>query len=359
MNKAICIQVASCFLRKFSNVVLASLLLGSIHANATVEDAIYRPAILSELGAKAFLTSADQVGNNLVAVGERGLILLSEDDGTSWRQVSSPVSVTLTEVQFFDDKNGYAIGHGGTVLRTINGGEDWQVQLNGRQLASDLLAQAEKNKDKEAIRQATFLVEDGPDKPFLDMLVLDAQHLIVVGAYGLALESKDAGKTWVSWMDRLENDFGLHLYSIRKQGERILVAGEQGFVTLSMDDGQSFTSIETPYEGSFFTAQLQGDSKIVLAGLRGTTLVSNDNGENWKHIKNPIHASILASFINADGQITMANQAGILLGLKADSLVPVTRKRLPPLTNVVEKSNGSVLALSIHGPVSIDVGDFK
>ncbi|WP_417527967.1 WD40/YVTN/BNR-like repeat-containing protein [Marinomonas shanghaiensis] len=326
---------------------------------AAIPDAIERPAIESNLGVHSVLLSVTSVGDHFVAVGERGLILRSDDDGKSWHQLSSPVSVTLTGVSFFDDENGYAIGHGGIVLRTTNGGKDWKIQLNGQQLSEKLLQQAEKSKDEELIRQAKLLIADGPDKPFLDLLVLGRDHLVVVGAYGFAFESIDGGQTWVSWMEQIDNPFGLHLYSIRKQGERILVTGEQGFVALSIDNGQSFETIETPYEGSFFTAQLLGQNEIVLAGLRGNTLVSEDNGLYWKDIKNPISSSIMASFIHSDGQVIMANQAGTLLGLRENRLVPLTRKRLPPLTNMLEKANGSVLALSINGPVSIDVGDFK
>ena len=347
-------------LRKLAVFTLMAFLLCRIDGViAAVADAIDRPAIVSNLGAHSVLMSVTSVGNHFIAVGERGLILRSDDDGKSWQQLPSPVSVTLTGVSFFDDENGYAIGHGGIVLRTTNGGDNWEVQLNGRQLAEQLLQQAEKSKDEESIRQAKLLIADGPDKPFLDLLVLGRDYLVVVGAYGFAFESNDGGQTWASWMERIDNPFSLHLYSIRKQGERILVAGEQGFVALSMDDGQSFETIETPYEGSFFTAQLLGQNEIVLAGLRGNTLESDDNGQHWKDIKNPISSSIMTSFVHSDGQVIMANQAGTLLGLRENRLVPLTRKRLPPLTNMLEKANGSVLALSINGPVSIDVGDFK
>lgn len=346
--------------RRFTQTTLVILMLcQTTDAFSSVADAFDRSATQSKLGPKAALMSAAKVGDHVVVVGERGLILRSDDDGKSWRQLPSPVSVTLTGVRFTDDKNGYAIGHGGIVLRTADGGAEWKVQLDGRALAQTLLKKAEASNDEEAIYQAKLLVSDGPDKPFLDMLLLSPDHLIVVGAYGLVLETKDGGKTWASWMDRIQNYFGLHLYSIRKQADRILVAGEQGFVALSTDNGQTFTTLETPYEGSYFTAELLGDSEIVLAGLRGNTLISNDNGADWKNIKNPISASILASYISANGQIIMANQAGILLGLTENRLVPLTRKRLPPLTNILEKANGNVLALSINGPVSIDVGDLK
>lgn len=348
------------FWRKLGRYTIMALLLCRIDgAVSAVADAIERPAIKSHLVEHSVLMAASYAGDHLIAVGERGLILRSDDEGKSWQQQPSPVSVTLTGVDFSDEKIGYAIGHGGIVLRTTNGGAEWKVLLDGRTLAQNLLQQAEASKDEEAIYQAKLLVSDGPDKPFLDMLLLGPDHLIVVGAYGLALETKDGGKTWGSWMGRIQNYFGFHLYSIRKQADRILIAGEQGFIALSKDNGQTFDILDTPYEGSFFTAQLSGKSTIVLAGLRGNTFVSNNNGDVWESIKNPINASIFASFMNGNGQVIMANQAGILLGLTENRLVPLTRKRLPPLNNMLEKANGSVLALSINGPVSIDVGDLK
>jgi len=340
------------FLHKLGRYIFTVLLLCRFDsAIAAVPDALERPAIISHLGAHSVLLSAALVGEHVIAVGERGLILCSDDKGKSWQQLPSPVSVTLTGVSFSDDKNGYAIGHEGTVLRTTDGGNNWQVQLNGRQLAKSLLRKAEQSGDNEAIRQAKLLVSDGPDKPFLDMLLLGPDHLVVVGAYGFAFESKNGGKTWDSWMGRIQNFSGLHLYSISKQGDRILIAGEQGFVALSKNDGQTFKTLDAPYEGSFFTSQLMGGNKIVLAGLRGNAFISNDNGQDWERIKNPVSSSIVTSLIQPNGRVIMADQAGILLGLKNNILVPLTRKRLPSLTSITETSQNSVLALSFEGPI--------
>ena len=63
----------------------------------------------------------------IVAVGERGLVILSDDRGASWRQVPSPVSVTLTMVRFADEQHGVAVGHGGTVLTTDDAGTTWRL----------------------------------------------------------------------------------------------------------------------------------------------------------------------------------------------------------------------------------------
>ncbi|MCW4627727.1 MULTISPECIES: hypothetical protein [Marinomonas] len=89
------------FLPKFTVLTLMAFLLFRIEGViAAVADAIDRPAIVSDLGAHSVLLSVTSVGDHFIAVGERGLILRSDDDGKSWRQLSSPVSVTLTGVSF-------------------------------------------------------------------------------------------------------------------------------------------------------------------------------------------------------------------------------------------------------------------
>ena len=52
------------------------------------------------------------VGNRLVAAGERGIVLLSDDGGASWRQARVPVSVSLTALQFVDGRTGRVRGEG-------------------------------------------------------------------------------------------------------------------------------------------------------------------------------------------------------------------------------------------------------
>jgi photosystem II stability/assembly factor-like uncharacterized protein len=354
-NKSLRNSVKAAVIKRLICVVLVSSLFAIKGVAATVDEAIDRPATRSVLGAHSALLDADLVGQDIIAVGERGFILRSNDGAHSWQQIKSPVSVTFTGVQFFDEQVGYIIGHGGTVLRTVNGGQDWELRLNGRMLGGILLRQAKQDQDEEALRRAQYLLEDGPDKPFLDLLVMDAEHLVVVGAYGLALESVDGGATWLPWMSRLPNDFGSHLYSIQKQGDQILIAGERGFVALSHDKGLSFDLIETPYEGSFFTAQFLADGQIFLAGLRGNSFLSQDDGESWVQLSNPISANITASTLLANGQLVMVNQAGFIMEASSDHLAPLPIPPLPPLTEILEIAGDKLLALSMSGPFTVDL----
>ncbi|WP_417315802.1 WD40/YVTN/BNR-like repeat-containing protein [Cycloclasticus pugetii] len=348
-------SIHSIFTSLIASCLLASS--GTMFAASTVE-ALDRSSIDTQLGNQSVLLDVASVNNELYAVGERGLILKS-DDGFQWEQQKSPVSVTLTGISFSDDLHGYAIGHGGVVLKTINGGKNWTKIWDGRVMANQLLAKSKLEGDAEKIRHRQHLVDDGPDKPFLDLLQIGPDHVVVVGAYGLVFETKDGGETWQPWMDRIENFFGAHLYSIRKRDDQILIAGEMGFVALSDDAGETFTTLETPYEGSYFTSELLQDGRILLSGLRGNTFTSSDNGESWTSIFNPIAASITASTTLSDGKVVLVSQAGLIQFLEGDSLVVTKHHAFPPLTNVFQTSKGDLLTLSIHGAISVSKGGLQ
>ncbi|APA90573.1 hypothetical protein BJG93_34040 (plasmid) [Paraburkholderia sprentiae WSM5005] len=332
---------------------------GTAWSAAPVGPARDRPAVISQRAAQSVLLGIEQAGKRLIAVGERGIVVVSDDNAATWRQVSAPVSVTLTAIRFADDKHGYAVGHSGTVLATVDGGETWTRVLDGRQAAQISLAAAQANGNATALHDAERLVADGPDKPLLDLLVLDARRVIVVGAYGMAYYTTDGGQKWSSWADRLDNPRGLHLYAIRRHGERILVCGEQGLVRLSEDGGQTFTAIKTPYSGSFFTAELPSDNEIVVAGLRGNVLRSLDAGANWKQITTPDAASITGSAVRADGSLVLVDQAGMVLSESEGAFATLNSTRLPSLTGVFPRRDGSLLTLSVRGVLSAPNGGQK
>jgi photosystem II stability/assembly factor-like uncharacterized protein len=176
----------------------------------------------------------------------------------------------------------------------------------------------------------------------------------VVGAYGLALASVDGGQTWTSWIGRLPNPKGLHLYVVRQRGDTLLLAGERGLVLMSHDDGQSFRRVETPYKGSFFAAELlTGSTEILLAGLRGNALRSPDGGANWSSLAAPVPVSITATAVDSRGQVLAANQAGMLMSVEGERLVQIRNVELPPLNGLLATGNRSILALSFQGPVLI------
>lgn len=331
-----------------SAALLAAALSAPLSA-APVADALERPALQVRRPAQAVLLAVAAAGERLVAVGERGLVTVSDDQGATWRQVPCPVSVTLTQLRFADARHGVAIGHGGTVLATADGGLSWQPRLDGRRLAQIALEAAQAADDAARLRDAQRLLADGPDKPLLDVLVWDTRRWLVVGAYGIALHTDDGGRSWQPWMQRLPNPRGLHLYAARRQGATLLLAGEQGLLLRSDDEGASFRALPSPYRGSWFAAEMLPGGEWVLAGLRGNAWRSTDGGATWAALAVPMPASITAIVPGRDGRLLFANQAGQVLRRDGERLVPLNREPLPPLAGVAALADGRLLAYGVAG----------
>lgn len=101
-----------------------------------------QPAALNVRAQQSVLMAVSRADQRLAAVGEQGIVLLSDDHGAHWRQAKVPVSVALTNVRFSSAKVGWAVGHSGVVLRTLDGGETWVKRLDGKSAAQIELAAA-------------------------------------------------------------------------------------------------------------------------------------------------------------------------------------------------------------------------
>lgn len=338
-----------------SFVVLVIAAATAAPPTAAVGPALSRPALTVRAPQSAVLLAAAAAGPQLVAVGERGLVVTRSAGAERWQQQPSPTSVTLTAVRFTDEHHGVAVGHGGVVLVTGDGGQTWAIKLNGRQLAQRALDDAKAAGDETRIKDAERLLADGPDKPLLDVLAWDERRLLVVGAYGIALQTQDGGQTWQSWMDRLPNPRGLHLYAVRRDGARLLIAGEQGLLLRSNDDGASFQSLTSPYKGSWFTAEMISATEWVVAGLRGNALRTRDAGATWAPLTSPMPASITAAARAEGGALLLANQAGFVMRLDGDTLQPLNKQPLPPLAGLALDEGKRLWALSLTGPIVVPI----
>jgi photosystem II stability/assembly factor-like uncharacterized protein len=221
-------------------------------------------------------------------------------------------------------RTGWAVGHGGVILKTQDGGEHWTLQLDGRRVAERMA----KASSSEAVAQRWQA--EGADKPFLAVEVKDVQTIFVVGAYGLAFVTHDGGTTWEYFGDKLENPKGAHLYAMVRQGKQMFIAGEQGVFFASNDGGSSFKRIELPYKGSLF--ELHATAKGLFAvGMKGKLLFTPDQGKIWKDVVNPIPVSLLSVASLPGGKQLWLNQAGQFLmgGEDAQPLVPLQTPAAP------------------------------
>ena len=346
--------------RRIRRAVLACLCLllslGGLPAQASAFDLLERPAPSNAQGQRAVLLDVARAADKLIAVGERGLVLLSSDNGHTWQQVGVPVSVALTGVYFVDAQHGWIIGHSGVVLHSADGGASWQRQLDGLQAAQLEVAAAEHAQDPRRQRNAERLLSEGADKPWLDALFLDDKNGWVLGAYGLFMRTTDGGLTWHSAMGTIDNPAGLHLYAIRAVGDRLVIAGEQGALFQSTDNGQHFTQLPSPYEGSFFglTSTAKGD--LLAYGLRGNAWRQAAGSDDWQAIALGNEITLTAALNHSSGLLLLADESGQIAYSRDDgqSFAALGVRANGYVAALAEAADGALVAVGGRGVQRFD-----
>nr|ACP17959.1 putative transporter [Pseudomonas nitroreducens] len=312
-------------------------------------------SMLSHKASKSVLLSVARAGDRIVAVGERGIVLLSDDAGKTWRQAKVPVSVSLTAVQFVDPSHGWAVGHLGVVLHTEDGGETWVKQLDGIAAVEALVDYAKNDpnvQDRErAIKDSEWMLADGPDKPFLDLYFADKSNGFIVGAYGLLFKTSDGGKTWMPWASHISNPSNLHLNAISASGGKLYIAGERGLLLRSLDGGASFETLKSPYEGSYFGIVAAKTGELVVFGLRGKAFWSADNGSTWVPIEIKTDAAIASGTELSDGSLLMVSQVGELFvnDPRSSKFRNLSWRGVGSTSDVVEMRTGELSIVGLHG----------
>ena len=292
----------------------------------------------------------------IVAVGERGHILVLRGSPDTWIQSDVPTQATLTGVYFVNHMLGWAVGHDAVILRTEDGGRTWE-RVHGAP-------------EEEA--------------PLLDVWFKDKNNGFAVGAYGLFLMTTDGGRTWSrgalnilpqgtkstsnkngshSGADRNDYDnfsdvYDFHLNSIaRAKNGRLYIAAEGGNIYRSDDDGERWVHLPSPYHGSFFCVlPLEGDTLLVF-GLRGNLYRSQDAGETWQPIETYTQETLTDGVQLNDGTVVIVGLGGIVL-VSRDQGGSFTLHQQPDRTGlsaVVQADNSTLVAAGEAGVRTLDL----
>ena len=334
-----------------------ALLLPTAAPAADFRDVLETPAAASAFAATGLFNGLALAGKRVVAVGQRGHVVYSDDAGRTWVQAKVPVSSDLVAVTFPTPSQGWAVGHDGAVLHSADAGATWVRQLDGRSAGQAMVAYytAEAAKGglgtpEEAAKlvdEAKRFAEQGAETPFLDVWFEDERTGFVVGAFNLILRTSDGGKTWEPWLHRSENPKTLHLYAIRPAGGDLYIAGEQGLLLKLDPQSGRFRALEVPYKGTLFG--ITGGAKSVVAfGLRGNAFRSTDGGKSWQKIETGLQVGLTGGATDA-ARIVLVSQAGHVLVSTDDgvSFKPLKIEQPLPAAAVVSAGTDAVV---IAGP---------
>lgn len=251
------------------------------------------------LAVRSLLLGLVRTDGRLVAVGDRGHVLTSDDDGRSWRQTGGvPTRAMLTAV-CFSGARGYAVGHDEIILLSRDAGRSWTR------------------------------AHDAPEaqQPLLDVWCGEGDRGIAIGAYGSFFLTTDGGRSWVSQhfeprraagpasagADESPPDYHLNCI-VAAGGSRLYIGAEAGRLYRSDDAGATWRELPSPYEGSFYGLLPLGDPDRLLAfGLRGRLFRTDDGGQHWQRLDTGTVAMLTGGTRLDDGRIAIVGLAGTVL----------------------------------------------
>jgi photosystem II stability/assembly factor-like uncharacterized protein len=277
------------------------------------------PSTKARLAPRSLLLDVSAREGRLVAVGERGHILVSKDSGVSWVQADVPTRVMLTGVFMHDAQLGWAVGHDQVILRTRDGGLKWE-QVHG---------------------------SPENEKPLLDIWFQDARRGLAIGAYGRILSTDDGGDTWQPRAVNGDDDFHLNQIAAAKDGT-LYLAAEAGHLYRSEDAGLSWKPLPSPYKGSFFGLLPLSDGLLLVFGLRGNLFRSADRGSTWEKIETASDATLTSGIEIGSGRFVVGGMAGTLLFSEIGGRT-VRKQEQPDRKAIVGMARANESALLLFG----------
>ena len=264
------------------------------------------------------------VNDRLVAVGERGTIVVSENNGKTWQVThrDDDVPVTLTNIAALTDSLLLAVGHDSVILRSEDGGLNWEL-----------------------------IMRDGETgEPLMGAWSADGKHIFAYGSFGKFLISDDAGKTFTPQELPL---FGEHLSAMDGDtGDVRIMVGEMGLVLRSLDGGTTWDKLDPFYQGSLFGVAHMNGTRWIAYGMRGHVFFTDDNGEQWKQVNSGSELPLYGHALSDNGkQMMIVGTAGILISLNDQGqLIKANNvSGLGTLTSAVILPSGNIIVAGQRG----------
>lgn len=273
-------------------------------------------------------TDMGRVGQRIVAVGELGQVLYSDDEAANWQEAAFAGNrgSSFTKVVFLDAQRGVAVGQDGLIATTQDAGSNWK----------------EAQFDSEA------------SEPMLGVWGLAEGPVFAYGSFGRFFVSEDHGQTWTRRNPGLGE---MHFYAMDGSANgRLMLVGEQGLAARSTDYGQTWERIPEFYRGSLFGLARVDDQIWIAYGLRGNVYRTTDFGSTWQQVDTGLTIGLFGHTILADGTVVIVGQGGVVLVShdQGANFAIAQQNKGANLTAAIPLKNGQLLTASLNGIKTLD-----
>ncbi|MFT6005339.1 MAG: photosystem II stability/assembly factor-like uncharacterized protein [Pseudoalteromonas tetraodonis] len=266
------------------------------------------------------------------AAGYYGTILKTIDGGENWTHISLPNTDLIRRILFLDKDRGWLVTHRGRIMSSNDGGSTWETRyLDDNQIN---------------LRNIKFF---------------NADIGWAVGHEGTILHTNDGGETWVN--QHLINFGGRDLPRLNGLAvlseSRAMLVGEFGVIAETVDGGNTWTIISSPdFKATLTEIEAVGDS-IFAVGLDGVFARVHSDGigsltdpeSEGAAGEAPARVELLDSGVDQHLFDITANQdgEGIVVGL-ANILVIKNGKQLNPIE--IDRPDRNYLYFMGAAPIS-------
>lgn len=206
-----------------------------------------------------WFAQASGTGNNLngvfmtsnnagIVVGQSGTILKTSNGGTNWNSVNSGTSVHLFSVYFINGNTGWVVGDVGVILKTTNAGATWGTQPTGVGYQ---------------LRSVSFI---------------NTTTGYAAGWYGTFLRTTNGGANWVLYSTGLTTNLTSVNFSDASNG---FAAGQFGKVVRTTNGGVNWTEISSGTTAQIEKVNFTAINEAVIIGEGGFIRKSTNLGNNW------------------------------------------------------------------------------
>ncbi len=231
----------------------------------------------------------------VVAVGHGGTFLRSIDGGEHWSKTALDTTQALFGAAFSDRRNGTLVGDHGLIYRTSDGGASWVKQDSAK----------------------TY--------PLLGVSFTDSLTGTVVGGNGTILRTTNGGISWTPQTSGVTN----YLYGVTFVSPAVgTVVGTMGTILHTTDGGATWTKQTSNTTKYFYAVSFKDSATGMAVGSSGTIAQTTDGGTTWLQ-KAGVTSANLYGVSFRDTAIWMAVGAYGVIVRKRDTSLVVTQVAPP------------------------------